>query len=182
MTLLLDMWLLIISHPSVEFDSHRSREKEFIAFLICYMTYVNTWSTYVTLWIRYARIRPHYSVKFGNHGSRRSWSITFFISRVVTWSCAQGVKRLDWWWPFTMNLYLAKFGSYRPRGSGDMLFFICHVINIRRIYMIILLQCVTIQFCRLFWHIPCFKVRQSNFNTKCERLLLQSVPGTTKCD
>ena len=37
-TLLLDMWLLIIDHPSVKFDSQRSREKEFIAFLICYMS------------------------------------------------------------------------------------------------------------------------------------------------
>ena len=37
-TLLLDMWLLIISHPSVNFDSHRSRENEFITFFICYMT------------------------------------------------------------------------------------------------------------------------------------------------
>ena len=32
----LDMWLL--SHPSVKFDSHRSRENEFITFFICYMT------------------------------------------------------------------------------------------------------------------------------------------------
>ena len=38
MTLLLDMWLLIISHPSVNFDCRRSLEKEFTAFLICYMT------------------------------------------------------------------------------------------------------------------------------------------------
>ena len=33
-----EMWPLIISHPSVKFDPHRSGEKEFIAFLICYMT------------------------------------------------------------------------------------------------------------------------------------------------
>ena len=31
------MWLLIISHPSVKFDSHGSRENEFITFFICYM-------------------------------------------------------------------------------------------------------------------------------------------------
>ena len=35
--MLLDMWLLIISHSSVKFDGHRLREKEFIALLICYM-------------------------------------------------------------------------------------------------------------------------------------------------
>ena len=48
--------------------------------------------------------------------------------------------------------------------------------------MIILLQSVTIQFCRLFWHILYYKVRQSNFITKCDRLLLQSASGITKCD
>ena len=48
--------------------------------------------------------------------------------------------------------------------------------------MIILLQTVTMQFRRLFWHISYYKVRQSNFITKCDRLLLQSVSGITKCD
>ena len=48
--------------------------------------------------------------------------------------------------------------------------------------MIILLQSVTIQFCRLFWHISYCKVRQSNFITKCDRLLLQSASGLAKCD
>ena len=52
----------------------------------------------------------------------------------------------------------------------------------RRIHMIILLQSVTIQFRRLFWHISYYKMRQSNFITKCDRLLLQSVSGITKCD
>ena len=47
-------------------------------------------------------------------------------------------------------------------------------------HMIILLQSVTIQFRRLFWHISYNKVRQSNFITKYERLLLQSVSGITK--
>ena len=41
------------------------------------------------------------------------------------------------------------------------------------IHMIILLQSVTVQFCRLFGHISYYKVRQSNFVTKCGRLLLQ---------
>ena len=38
------------------------------------------------------------------------------------------------------------------------------------------------QFRMLFWHILYYKVRQSNFTTKCERLLLQSASGITKCD
>ena len=53
----------------------------------------------------------------------------------------------------------------------------------RRIRMIItLLQSVTMQFRRLFWHISYYKIRQRNFITKCDRLLLQSVSGITKCD
>ena len=52
----------------------------------------------------------------------------------------------------------------------------------RRIHMIILLQSVTVQFRRLFWHISYYKVRQINFITKCDRLLLQSASGITKCD
>ena len=36
--ILLDMSLLIISHPSVKFDTHRTRGNEFITFFICYMT------------------------------------------------------------------------------------------------------------------------------------------------
>ena len=52
----------------------------------------------------------------------------------------------------------------------------------RRIRTIILLQSVTKQFRRLFWHISYYKVRQSTFITKCDRLLLQSALGITKCD
>ena len=48
------------------------------------------------------------------------------------------------------------------------------------IHMIILLQSVTIQFRRLFWHIFYYKVHQSSFITKCDRLLLQSLSGITK--
>ena len=57
------------------------------------------------------------------------------------------------------------------------------IFNVRiGIHMIILLQSVTVQFRKLFWHISYYKVRQSNFITKCDRLLLQSVSGVTKCD
>ena len=48
--------------------------------------------------------------------------------------------------------------------------------------MIILLQSVTNQFSRLFWHISYYKVWQSDFIRKCDRLLLQSASGITKCD
>ena len=49
-------------------------------------------------------------------------------------------------------------------------------------HMIILLQSATIQSRRLLWHISHYKVRQKNFITKCDRLLLQSVSGIVKCD
>ena len=52
----------------------------------------------------------------------------------------------------------------------------------RRIHMIVLLQSAAIQFGRLFKHISYYKAWQSNFITKCERLLLQSASGITKCD
>ena len=48
--------------------------------------------------------------------------------------------------------------------------------------MIILLQSVTVQFHRLFWHSSYDKVQQSNFITKHDTLLLQSSSGITKCD
>ena len=48
--------------------------------------------------------------------------------------------------------------------------------------MIILLQSVKIQFRWSFWHISYYKVRQSNFITKCDKLLLQRASGITKCD
>ena len=46
---------------------------------------------------------------------------------MITWLRAQSVKRLDGWWPFTINLYLSKFGSHSPRGSGNISSFICHM-------------------------------------------------------
>ena len=48
--------------------------------------------------------------------------------------------------------------------------------------MVILLQSVTIQIRRLFWHISYYKAPQSNFITKYDRLLLQSVSDITNCD
>ena len=48
--------------------------------------------------------------------------------------------------------------------------------------MIILLQSVTTQFRMLFCDVSYCKVQQSNFITKCDRLLLQSASGITKCD
>ena len=48
--------------------------------------------------------------------------------------------------------------------------------------MIILLQSVTTQFRRLFRHILYGKLQQSNFNKKCNSLLIKSASGITKCE
>ena len=122
------MWLLIISHPSVKFDSHRSRENEFITFFICY---INLWDHVINrlcdIVDNSAPIITHHSVKFLSHSFYGNRNITFFISHVITWSRAQSVKRLDGWWSFIINLYLSKFGSHTLWGKGDISFFICHV-------------------------------------------------------
>ena len=36
-------------------------------------------------------------------------------------------RRLNGWWPFTINLHLVNFASHSPRGSEDISFFISHV-------------------------------------------------------
>ena len=48
--------------------------------------------------------------------------------------------------------------------------------------MVIFLQSLAIHFCRFFDIFRYYKVRQSNFITKYNRLLLQNVSGITKCD
>ena len=48
--------------------------------------------------------------------------------------------------------------------------------------MIILLQNLTIEIRRFFWYILYYKMRQSHFITKCDRLLSQSASGIRKCD
>ena len=204
--LLLDMWLLIISHTSVKFYSDRSPESKFKTFFICHVTLCDHVIN------RLCGLMDNKSA-LGSHGSCRSRDITFFICHMITWSCDQSIKRLNGQWPFTINLHFLKFGSHGPRGSGEKSLFISHVTSYdhviigsnlpsvvtislveveklsvlifnlrRRIHMIILLQSVTIQFRRLFWHISYYKVHQNSFITKCSRLLLQSASVITKCD
>ena len=104
--------------------------------------------------------------KFGSYRHYGSADISFFITHVT--SCghviigsimlsvvATGLEELEIWSISIFHLRIMR-------------------------HMIILLQSVTIQFRRLFWHISYNKVRQSNFITKYERLLLQSVSGITK--
>ena len=95
----------------------------------------------------------------GSHRPRRSGDISFFISHVT--SCGHVI--IGWSLPSVVTIRLVKVQIWSILIS-----------NVRiGIHMIILLQSVTIQFRRLFWHISYYKVRQSNFITKCDRLLLQ---------
>ena len=56
------------------------------------------------------------------------------------------------------------------------------IFNVRRRIHMIILQSVTIQFRRLFWHISYYRVWQSNFSAHCDKLLSQSASSITKCD
>ena len=105
----LHMWLLIISHPSVKFDSYRSRKNEYITFFVCYMTLCD--HVINRLW-DFMDNKPPLGPTTNagsHHRSHRSWNVTFFISHVITWSCW-----LEEWWPFTTILCFSKFDSHRP--------------------------------------------------------------------
>ena len=127
-TLWLDMWLLIISNPSIKFDSHRSREDEFVTF-ICFMSLrdhvINRLCGFVDNRLVLEPTTRSTLVAIG----LAEVEIYRFYQHVITWSGAQSAKRHNGWRSFTVNLYLVKFGSHRPRGSGDISFFIYHVIS-----------------------------------------------------
>ena len=96
------------------------------------------------------------------------------------WPRDPGVTWLCWLWSLTLFISLPSVVAISP---VEVEIWSILIFNVRRrIHMIILLQSVTIQFCRLFWHISYYKVRQSNFITKFDRLLLQIASGITKCD
>ena len=121
-------------------------------------------------------------VKFGSHTPRGRGGISFFISYVT--SCGHVIIGSSLPSLVTISLVEVEIWSVL-------------IFNVtRRVHMIILLQSMTVQFRRLFWHISYYKVRQSNLLQtvkdcyykacqvlpKCDRLLLQSVSSITKCD
>ena len=84
-------------------------------------------------------------VKFGRHSPRGSRDISFLISHVT--SCGHVITESSL--PSVVVISLVEVEIW------SILIF-----NVRlRIHMIILLQSVTIQFRRLFWHILYYKVR-----------------------
>ena len=124
------MWLLVISHSSVNIDSHRSRENEFITIFIYYMTLCNH---VINRLCDFVDNNPPLEPTNLSHSFRGSRNIPVFISQVITWSRGQSVKRLDGWWSFIINLYLSKVGSHSFRGRGDISFFICRVTSCGRV-------------------------------------------------
>ena len=193
------MWLPIISSPFTRFDSHRSRENEFITFFICYMTLCDNVINGLC--------------DFVDNRSRRSWETKFFVNHIIAWSRAQ---KIQWMVAFNYKpLYSIKSSSHRPRGSTNIswlnesrnfvgcdasaqLTSLPNVVAItfaevqiwstlrsnvrRRIHMIIFLQSLAIHFCRLFNIFTITKCVKVPFFIKYGRLLLQNVPGITKCD
>ena len=128
MALRLDIWLLIISHPSATFDSDRSRESEFITFFICHVTlYDHVINRLCDLIDNRPPLEPTTLASFHSHRSRGSWDITFSICHVITWLRDQSIKSLNGWWPFTIKIHLVNFGRHRPRRHGDISLFISHV-------------------------------------------------------
>ena len=122
------MWLLIISHPSVKFDSHKSRENEFITFFVCYIT---LWDHVINrlrdIVDNRASIITHHSVKFLSHSSHGNRNITFFISHVSLDHVLKASKDLMNGGPLLWISTFFKFGSHSLGGSGDISFFICQV-------------------------------------------------------
>ena len=136
------MWLLIISNPSIKFDSHRSRENEFvtfISFMILCDHVINrlcgfvdnrpaleptTWSTLVAIGLA--------EVEFYRFSSACDQLITC-SKRQKTQSMAVLTINLylvwqsltSWKWRYIV-FYLSrdsKCGDHKFCGSGDMIYF-----------------------------------------------------------
>ena len=125
-----------------------------------------------------------YLCRFGSHRPQGSGDISFFIYQVT--SCGHviaGSRKCTGWSP---SAQLTSMLNVVTRSLVKVEIWYILIFNVSRrihmVHMIILLQSVTIQRRRLFWHISYYKVRQSNFITKCDRLLLQSASGITKCN
>ena len=120
-----------------------------------------TWSKHQkTHWMVAFTINTHL-VNFGSHRPRRLGDISLFISHVTSWGHVTKGSSL----PSVVAIRLLEVEIW------PILIF-----NVRRrIHMIILLQSVTIQICRLFWHISYYKVRQSNFITKWQTVITKCV-------
>ena len=154
-TLLLGMWLLIISHPSVKFDSHRLRENEFIKFFICYMTLCDNIINRLCYFVGdKPALEPTTLSSFSAIVLAEVEIYVFYQSRdVITWSGAQNVKRLDGWWSFIINPYLSNFGSHSFRGSGDMFVTWLHVTTWSQghITLLVVVPLVNSPVCQVRW-------------------------------
>ena len=125
-------------------------------------------------------INPFLS-KFGSHSLRGSGDISFFICHVT--SCGHVIAGSRNFAGCGPSGELTSLPNMETISFVEVEIWYILIFNVRRrIPMTILWQSVTMQFRRLFWHILYYKVRQSNFIIKRDRLLLQSASGITKCD
>ena len=98
--------------------------------------------------------------------------ITWPCDQKVTWICCRSLSPLAH--------QPGKYGGQKSCRRRDIIYVGTKLWN--WMDMIILLQGVTTQFHRFFWHILFCKVQQSNFFAKCDNLLLQGSSGITNCD
>ena len=96
------MWLLIISHSSVNFDSHRSRENEFTTIFICYMTLCDQVSNSLC---DFVDNKPTFFYQARDH--------------LITWS-----KRQKTWWMMVLYHKSLRFQVWQSQPLGRWRFFI----------------------------------------------------------
>ena len=122
-----------------------------------------------------------YLSKFGSHRPQGSRNISFSICHVTLCGYViAGSRNFSGCGP---SAKLTSLPSVVAISLVEVEIWSILLFNVRRrIHMIILLQSVTVQFRRLFWHILYYKVQKSNCITKRDRLLLQSASGITKFD
>ena len=96
------------------------------------------------------------------------------------WSRDRRVTWLCWLWSLSLTHHSAKSGGHKSCGSGDMIY--SHLYVRRRARILSYCKVWQCNFAGFFWHTLYYKVRQSSFITKCDRLLLRSESRFTKCD
>ena len=144
------MWLLIISHPFVKFDSHRSRKNEFITFFIFYMALcdhvINRLCDFVDnrpelepttlsslLAIGLAEYKVFYQPR--DHlimcsNLQKTWWIVVLYYKSLPFQVWQSQSLGKWRYivfyfahDFSLTHQSAKWGDHKSNGSGDMSYF-----------------------------------------------------------
>ena len=110
-----------------------------------------------------------YLSKFGSHSLRGSGDISFFICHVT--SCGHVIAGSRNFAGCGPSGELTSLPNMETISFVEVEIWYILIFNVRRrIPMIILWQSVTMQFRRLFWHILYYKVQQSNFIRKRDKV------------